>query len=88
MKNLMKMPKSKLDKFLADYNIKDQIMTGKVNALIDIMESEYGIMTDNDDDNQTKQIMEIWATGDFANSDEYLEKLEKEKSKNTDIEFG
>jgi len=80
MKKILKMPKSKLDEFLAQVNVKDQIASGNIDALLSTMEAEYGLLTDVEDDKETSKLMDIWATGDVAEADEVYKQWDKEKA--------
>jgi len=80
MKKILKMPKSKLDEFLAQVNVKDQIASGNIDALLSTMEAEYGLLTDVEDDKETSKLMDIWATSDVAEADEVYKQWDKEKA--------
>lgn len=80
MKRLLKMPKTKLDDFLAQVNVKDQITAGKVDDLLITMQTEYGLLEEVVDDKETTKLMEIWATSDVAEADEVYKKWDKEKA--------
>lgn len=80
MGKLLKMPKSKLDEFLARVNVKDQIRTGNIEGILQTMEAEYGLLAEVEDDKETKKLMDIWATSDAAEADEVYKKWDKEKA--------
>jgi len=80
MSKLIKMPKSKLDEFLARVNVKDQIKSGNIDAILRTMEAEYGLLGDIEDDKETKELMNIWSTGDVNKADVAFEEYEKKKS--------
>jgi len=80
MNNLLKMPKSKLDDFLSRVNVKDQISAGKLDALLATMQAEYGLLSDVEDDRETRTLMDIWATSDIAQADDVYQKWDKEKA--------
>ncbi len=80
MSKVLKMPKSKLDEFLARVNIKDQIATGNINAILQTMEAEYGLLTDPTEDKETAKLMDVWATSDVSQADEVYDKWDKEKA--------
>lgn len=80
MSKVLKMPKSKLDEFLAKVNIKDQIATGNIGAILQTMESEYGLMEPAVDDKETKQLMDLWSTSDAAQAEDVFEKWDKDKA--------
>jgi hypothetical protein len=80
MSRVLKMPKSKLDEFLAKVNIKDQIHAGKVDSILRTMEAEYGLLGEVVDDRETSKLMELWATSDATQADELYDKLEKEEA--------
>lgn len=88
MAKLHKMPKSKLDDFLAKVNVKDQIAQGKTDAILATMEAEYGLMGEIEDDHETKKLMDIWATSDASEADEVFKEWDKETaaSMDTDLE--
>ena len=89
MSNLLKMPKSKLDDFLARVNVKDQISTGKLDALLTTMQAEYGLLAEVEDDKETSALMDVWSTGDIAQADEVYQQWDKEKAakeKETELE--
>ncbi len=81
MNRLMKMPKSKLDEFLAEVNIKDQVTSGNVNAILSTMEAEYGLLGEVEDDSETKGLMDIWSTSDADEADDVYRKWDKEKAR-------
>jgi len=80
MRNLLKMPKSKLDELLAKVNVKDQIAAGTVDALLSTMQAEYGILAEVEDDKETATLMNIWETSDIAQADEVYQGWDKEKA--------
>jgi hypothetical protein len=80
MSKVLKMPKSKLDEFLAKVNIKDQITTGNIDSILNTMEAEYGLMSEPTEDKETAKLMDVWSTNDVAQSDEVFEKWDKEKA--------
>jgi hypothetical protein len=80
MSKVLKMPKSKLDEFLAKVNIKDQITTGNIDSILNTMEAEYGLMNEPAEDKETAKLMDVWSTNDVAQSDEVFEKWDKEKA--------
>lgn len=77
---LLKMPNSKLDEYLSQVNIKDQIATGNVDSLLQTMEAEYGLMGEAQEDKGTRELMDIWSTSDGAESDEVFKQWDKEKA--------
>jgi len=80
MSSLLKMPKSKLDDFLAKVNVKDQISAGKLDALLTTMQAEYGLLAEVEDDKETSALMDIWSTGDITQADEVYQQWDKEKA--------
>ncbi len=80
MPRLAKMPKSKLDEFLGKVNLKDQMMTGNIQQILMTMEAEYGLLSDVEDDRETKKLMDVWATSDVAEADEIYKKWDQEKA--------
>jgi hypothetical protein len=80
MSKVLKMPKSKLDEFLAKVNIKDQITTGNIDSILNTMEAEYGLMNEPAEDKETAKLMDVWSTSDVSQSDEVFEKWDKEKA--------
>lgn len=80
MNKLLKMPKSKLDDFLTEVNIKDQITSGNIEAILGTMEAEYGLLSDVEDDKETKKLMDIWSTSDVTEADEVFKEWDKEKT--------
>lgn len=80
MSKLVKMPKSKLDDFLARVNVKDQIRTGNIDSVLRTMEAEYGLLGEVVDDNETKKLMDIWSTSEVAEADEVFKKWDKDKA--------
>ena len=84
MNKLLKMPKSKLDDFLATVNVKDQITTGNIDAILGTMEAEYGLLGDVEDDKETKKLMDIWSTSDVTDADEVFKDWDKDKSRKLD----
>ncbi len=86
MSKIMKIPKSKLDDFLAGVNIKDQVVQGKVDSLLRTMEAEYGLLSEPVDDKDTKKLMDIWATSDISQADEVFKKWDKERAAREELE--
>jgi hypothetical protein len=80
MSRVLKMPKSKLDEFLARVNIKDQINTGNIDSILHTMDAEYGLMSEPAEDKETAKLMDVWSTSDVSKSDEVFEKWDKEKA--------
>lgn len=78
--NLLKIPNSKLDDFLAKVNLKDQVSTGKIGNLLNTMQAEYGLLNEVEDDKETSALMGVWATGDISQADEVYQKWDKEKT--------
>ena len=79
MSKVVKMPKTKLDEFLAKVNLQDTMRTGNIDVLLRTMEDEYGLTDEVADDKETK-LMDIWSTSDLTKSSEVFEKWDKEKS--------
>jgi hypothetical protein len=77
---LAKMPKSKLDEFLAKVNLKDQMMTGNMMEILKTMEVEYGLLGEVEDDKETRKLMDIWQTSDVAEADDVFKKWDQEKA--------
>jgi hypothetical protein len=80
MPKLAKMKKSKLDEFLAEVNLKDQMMSGNLDGFLATMETEYGLMGEVEDDSDTSKLMDLWSTSDIAEADEVYTKWDKEKT--------
>ncbi|MFC1926709.1 hypothetical protein ACFLWV_03035 [Chloroflexota bacterium] len=80
MNKLHKLPKSKLEDFLARVNVKDQIASGNIAAILGTMQAEYGLLSDVEDDKETKKLIDIWATSDIAEADEVYKEWDKEKA--------
>jgi hypothetical protein len=80
MNKVIKMPKSKLDEFLAKVNMQDTMRAGNVDALLRTMQDEYGLMDESADDKETAKLMDIWSTNDVSQSSEIMEKWDKEKA--------
>jgi hypothetical protein len=80
MPRLAKMPKSKLDEFLAKVNLKDQMMTGNQQQILMTMEAEYGLLGEVEDDKETKKLVDIWSTSDVTEADEVFKKWDQEKA--------
>jgi hypothetical protein len=80
MKNLLKMPKSKLDEFLAKVNVKDQVASGQLDAILATMQAEYGLVGEIEDDKETASLMDIWSTSDISQADEAYQSWDKEKA--------
>ena len=87
MSSLQKMPKSKLDEFLAKVNVKDQIASGNTEAILATMQAEYGLLGEVEDDSETKKLMEIWSTSDIAESDEVFKEWDREQISRTDADM-
>jgi hypothetical protein len=80
MGKVARMPKTKLDEFLAKVNVQETMRTGNVVALLRSMEDEYGLMDEAADDKETVKLLDIWSTSDVSQSNEILEKWDKEKA--------
>jgi hypothetical protein len=80
MSKVSRMPKTKLDEFLAKVNLQDTMRTGNTEALLRTMEDEYGLMDEAMDDRETTKLMDIWSTSDSSKSSEVFEKWDKEKA--------
>lgn len=80
MPRLAKMPKSKLDEFLGKVNLKDQMMTDNLQQVLMTMDAEYGLLSEVEDDKETKKLMDIWQTSDVAEADEVFKKWDQEKA--------
>lgn len=77
---IAKMPKSKLDEFLAKIDLKDQIMTGNLQDILNTMGIEHGLIGDIKDDKETKELMDIWSKSDVTDADEVFKNWDKEKA--------
>jgi len=77
---VIKMPKSKLDMFLAQVNLKDSMRSGNIDALLNTMQDEYGLTDEKADDKETSKLMDIWSTNDTAQSEAAFDKWDKEKA--------
>lgn len=86
MPKLAKMPKSRLDEFLGKVNLKDQMMTGNIQAILSTMEVEYGLMGEIEEDKDTQDLMDIWSTSEISEADEVFQKWDKEKAKEMEDE--
>lgn len=86
MSKVLKIPKTKLDEFLAKVNIKDQITEGNIESILRTMEAEYGLLNEPAEDKETSKLMDIWSSSDVAKADEVYEKWDKEKAKEKDLE--
>lgn len=80
MSKLAGMPKSKLDEFLAEVNIKEQVTRIGVKGILTKMEDEYGLTGEIAEDAETSKLMDIWETSDITESDEIYKKLDQEKA--------
>jgi hypothetical protein len=80
MHKVARMPKAKLDEFLAKVNLQDTMRTGNTEGLLRTMEDEYGLLDDVVDDKETAKLMDIWSTSDASKSSEVFEQWDKEKS--------
>ncbi|HEY96296.1 MAG TPA: hypothetical protein G4O15_15330 [Dehalococcoidia bacterium] len=87
LKNLMKIPKSKLEKFLEQVNIKETILADKVDNLLATMRLEWGIQIEPINDKETQKIIDIWNDVEADPEEEFV-KYEKEHSKEIDVDFG
>jgi len=88
MSDILKLPKSKLDEFLARVNIADGVTAGNLDSLLNTMLAEAGITTDIEDDKETSELMDIWSTSDASQSDDVFQKWDKEKtSREGDLEL-
>lgn len=80
MKNLLKMPKSKLDELLSKVNVKDMVVQEKYGELLSTMQADYGLIGDVEDDKETAKLMDIWSTSDVTQADEVYQSWDKEKA--------
>jgi hypothetical protein len=80
MNRLLKIPKTKLDDFLAQVNVKDQIRSGNLDAVLNTMQVEYGLLSDVEDDKETTKLMDIWSTSDVGQADEVFQQWDQEKA--------
>ena len=80
MPRLAKMQKSKLDEFLGAVNLKDQMMTGNIDQILMTMDAEYGLVGEIEDEKETKELLDLWATSDIDEADEVYKKWDKEQS--------
>lgn len=83
---LSKMSKSKLDEFLGKVNVKDQVASGNLNAILSTMEAEYGLLGDVQEDKDTAKLMDIWSSSDVSQADEAFQSWDKEQSKDLETE--
>jgi hypothetical protein len=81
---LLKLPSTKLDEYLSQVNIKDQVASGNLDQLLRTMEAEYGLMGESEDDAATKDLMDIWSTSDVSEADEVFKQWDKEKAATAD----
>jgi len=86
MSKLAKMPKSKLDEFLAEVNIKDQVTTGSIQGILTTMEAEHRLTGEIAEDAETGKLMDIWETSDITESDEIYKKLDREKGEKEQLD--
>lgn len=80
MRNLLKMPKSKLDEFLARVNIQDEIAGDNIGTLLGTMEAEYGLLHEVEEDEDTKKLIDIWSTSDLAGAEEIYQDWDRGKA--------
>ena len=80
IKQLSKIPKSKLDDFLAKVNVEEQMKGGKIEMVLATMMTEYGLLTEVEDDKETAKLMDIWSSGDAAQADEVYKEWDREKA--------
>ena len=80
MNRLLKIPKTKLDDFLAQVNVKDQIRSGNLDAVLSTMQVEYGLLSDVEDDKETTKLMDIWSTSDVTQADEVFQQWDQDKA--------
>ncbi len=81
MSQLVKMPKSDLDRFLAKVNVEDKMRDGNIQGLISTMESEYGLLGEPVEDKGTEELVDLWKKSDMAEADEVYESWEKKEAK-------
>lgn len=86
MPKLAKIPKSKLDEYLAKVNLKDQMMTGNLEQFLTTMGDDYGLLEDIKDDKETKELMDIWSASDVTDTDDVYKKWDKEKASKEEFE--
>ncbi|MFA4957491.1 MAG: hypothetical protein WC556_11035 [Candidatus Methanoperedens sp.] len=79
---LAKMPKTKLDEFLTKVNLKDQMMSGNIQEILNTTGSDIGIIGDVKDDKETIELMDIWSKSDVTEADDVFKKWDKKKAAN------
>ena len=86
MPKLAKMDKSKLDEFLARVNLSEQKMSGNLEGFLSTMQAEYGLVGEMEEDEATKELMDIWSTSEVSEADEVFQKWDKEKAETNEDE--
>jgi len=86
MPKLAKMDKSKLDEFLARVNLSEQNMSGNLEGFLSTMQAEYGLVGEMEEDEATKELMDIWSTSEVSEADEVFQKWDKEKAETKEDE--
>jgi len=86
MPKLAKMDKSKLDEFLARVNLSEQKMSGNLEGFLSTMQAEYGLVGEMEEDEATKELMDIWSTSEVSEADEVFQKWDKEKAETKEDE--
>lgn len=86
MNRLLKMSKSKLDDFLAQVNVEDQITSGNLGSILATMQAEYGLLAETEDDKETSKLMDIWDSHESAEADEVYREWDKERAADEEAE--
>jgi len=60
MTSISKVPKSKLENFLGKVNLKEALEESKITGVREILEREYGLVGEIEDDASTRALMEVW----------------------------
>ena len=85
MNKLNKMPKFEHIVTRCIINVKDQITSGNIQSILNTMEAEYGLLSEIEDDQGTKKLMDIWSTSDVAEADEVFKQWDREKTTEEDL---
>ncbi|MCL0095045.1 hypothetical protein M1O52_00625 [Dehalococcoidia bacterium] len=79
MTKLTKLPASKLEKFLAQVNLQNEIAKGNVDNLLEMLDGELGLLAKPKEDEEIKRYMDVLETANEAEAEQIAERLLKER---------
>ncbi|MCL0056202.1 hypothetical protein M1N81_01310 [Dehalococcoidia bacterium] len=79
MTKLTKLSASKLEKFLAQVNLQNEIEKGNVDNLLEMLDGELGLLAKPEEDEEIKRYMDVLETANEAEAEQIAERLLKER---------